>query len=160
MNQPLPKMRLVATLMAAALLAAAPGPASAQDSTAAFRVLIDGTPAGSATIVTNLPMDAVVLHQNADTARPSTQVASAQQGNVVLTTEDPALTSAIQAWTNTNNSGSKNTVQRKTVEIDRMAGASPSKRYRLMGAWPTKVDVLGSMTVITIVYQRLEPVVP
>ena len=65
---------------------------------------------------------------------------------------------AAVAWMAANNSGSKDTVQPKTVEIDRMSGTAPATRYRLKGAWPTKLDSVGNESVITIVYQTLEPV--
>ncbi|HEY5085801.1 MAG TPA: hypothetical protein VII66_00450 [Gemmatimonadaceae bacterium] len=66
--------------------------------------------------------------------------------------------SAIQAWMNADNSGYKNTVQRRTVEIDRLMGTSPIARYRLSDAWPSRIDPAGTTSAITIVYQQLEAI--
>lgn len=121
-----------------------------------FQVLIDGTPVGTASSATNLPSDAVVLRQDSSTDLPRKQVESDQQGTVVLTSEDPALVSAIQAWMNVDNSGSKNTVQRKTVEIDRRVGTGATTRYKLSDAWPASIDSASEARGITIIYQRLE----
>ena len=145
--------------VAALMLAVLPSAARAQDATGVtFRVLIDGVPMGSATVAANLPTEAVVLHQQSDPNIPSKQIISAEQGKVMLTTTDSALVSAMQAWIAADNAGFKNTVQRKTVEIDRINPAGPVARFALHGAWPSAVDVTGGATVITIVYQRLEPV--
>ena len=141
---------LAAIAIASPILA---GTAMAQDAPP-FRVLIDGTAIGSATAAANLPTDAVVLHQSADTTLPRTQVAAGQQSSVILTTTDPILVGAMRTWMSANNSGSKNTVQPKTVEIDRIDGATTT-RYRLLNAWPSKLEP-GATTAITIVYQQLE----
>ena len=100
-----------------------------------------------------------MLHQNSDASIPSTQVVSAGQGNVLLLTSDPNLVTAMQAWMRADNSGNKNTVQRKTVRIDRRLSGAPNSGYRLTGAWPTKIepDAQGG-TLITIVFQSLAPV--
>lgn len=120
-----------------------------------FQVLINGTPAGTASAATNLPTDALVMQQDSTTNLPRTQVESSQQGNVVLTSSDPALISAIQSWMKADNSGYKDTVQRKTVEIDRLVGSGTTTRYRLSGAWPTRIDAGAGSSAITMVYQRL-----
>ncbi len=159
MRQRLLNMRFPAIAAIAAAFAIVPTTAPAQDTTATtFRVMIDGTPAGAASVAANLPTDAVVLHQNTDPNLPSKQVVSAQQGTVILTTADPALVAAMQAWIKVDNSGDKNTVQRKTVEIDRVRPMRPIARYGLLDAWPTKVEAVGGTTVITLVYERLAPI--
>lgn len=151
-------IRLTAAI-AVAVFGAAPLAANAQGMTqGAYRVLIDGTPAGSAATVANLPTQRVAMTQDSNPTLPSKQVASSEQASVTIMTADPNLVSAIQAWMAANNSGSKDTVQPKTVEIDRMSGTAPATRYRLKGAWPTKLDSVGNESVITIVYQTLEPV--
>lgn len=151
-------VRLAAIAMLATAFSIVTPVASAQDSTSAdYRVLIDGTPAGSANAVVNLPGSAVVMHQDSNPNLPSKQVAAADQGTIMLTSEDPALVSAFQAWMKADNTGYKDTVQRKTVEIDRMGGNANS-RMRLTGAWPSKVSSTSTGTMITIVYQVLAPV--
>jgi|GEM_PF-1615722 hypothetical protein len=151
-------MRLAAIAMLATAFTIAPVVASAQDTTSTdYRVLIDGTAAGTATAVVNLPRNAVVLHQDSTPNLPSRQIESADQGTVMLTTTDPALVSAIQAWMKADNSGYKDTVQRKTVEMDRIGGGANS-RIRLSGAWPTKVTSATTGNTITIVYQQLAPI--
>lgn len=150
--------RLAAIAMLAAAFTIAPLRAQAQDTTSSdYRVSIDGTPAGTATAVVNLPGNAVVLHQDSTPNLPSTQIASADQGTVMLTTADPALISAIQTWMKADNSGYKDTVQRKTVEFDRIGGG-PNSRTRLTGAWPTKITAASTGSTITMVYQQLAPV--
>ncbi len=151
-------VRLAAIAVLATAFIIAPLGASAQDTTSTdYRVSIDGTPAGTATAVVNLPGNAVVLHQDSIPNLPSKQIVSADQGSIMLTTTDPALVAAIQAWMKANNSGYKDTVQRKTVEIDRIGGG-PNSRTRLSGAWPTKVTAATTGNTITIVYQQLAPV--
>jgi len=151
-------IRLSAIAIIATAFTIAPLSASAQDTTSTdYRVLIDGTPAGSATAVVNLPGSAVVLHQDSNPNLPSKQVASADQGTVMMTTNDPALISAIQTWIKADNTGYKDTVQRKTVEFDRIGGGANS-RTRLSGAWPTRISAASSGSTITIVYQQLAPV--
>lgn len=158
MHLPPINTRIAAILVVATTLAHLPARASAQDATVTtFRVMIDGTPAGFATTAANLPTEGVVLRQSTNPNLPSTQVASAGQGNVILTTTDPALISTMQAWIKADNSGEKNTVQRKTVEIDRVTPMKPIARYGLLDAWPTKVDATDGTTVITLVFERLEP---
>jgi len=107
--------------------------------------------------VVNIPGNAVVLHQDSNPNLPSSQVVSADQGTVMLTTNDPALVSAIQAWMKADNAGYKDTVQRKTVEVDRIGGGANS-RTRLSGAWPTKITAATTGNTITIVYQQLAPI--
>ncbi|HXF23120.1 MAG TPA: hypothetical protein VN602_01285 [Gemmatimonadaceae bacterium] len=151
-------VRIAAIAVLAAAFMIAPLCASAQDTTSTdYRVSIDGTPAGTATAVVNLPGNAVVLHQDSTPNLPSKQVVSADQGTIMMTTTDPALVSAIRAWMKADNSGYKDTVQRKTVEIDRIGGGTNS-RTRLSGAWPTKVTAATTGNTITIVYQQLAPV--
>ena len=151
-------IRLAAIAMLATAFTIAPVRATAQDTTSSdYRVSIDGTPAGTATAVVNLPGNAVVLHQDSTPNLPSKQIASADQGTIMLTTSDPALVSAIQAWMKADNSGYKDTVQRKTVEFDRIGGGANS-RTRLSGAWPTKIAAATTGSTITIVYQQLAPV--
>jgi hypothetical protein len=151
-------MRLATVTILAMAFTIAPLRASAQDTTSSdYRVLIDGTPAGTATAVVNIPGNAVVLHQDSNPNLPSSQVVSADQGTVMLTTNDPALVSAIQAWMKADNAGYKDTVQRKTVEIDRIGGGANS-RTRLTGAWPTKMTAATTGNTITIVYQQLAPI--
>jgi len=146
-----------AVAIAAITFVSVPSSAHSQESTqTTFQVLINGTPAGTASTATNLPSDAVAMQQDSSTNLPRKQVESSQQGTVVLTSEDPALISTIQAWMNVDNSGSKNTVQRKTVEIDRLVGTGATTRYRLSDAWPTSIDSANAASGITIVYQRLE----
>jgi hypothetical protein len=144
----------------AALLAIAPLSVSAQMMRGNYRILVDGMAAGMASTVANLPTSRVVVTQDSNPAIASRQVESNSQAQVTLMTTDSALVSAMQGWMAADNSGTKNTVQRKTVEIDRASGSGPSNRYVLKGAWPTKIDSVGSETVITIVYQRLVPVTP
>jgi hypothetical protein len=154
-------IRLITAAIVGAFVTAAPVRAPAQGMTQSiYRVIIDGTPAGSAATVANLPTDRVAMTQDSNPNLPSKQIASNEQSSVTIMTADPNLVSAIQAWIAADNSGSKNTVQRKTVEIDRAPGTSPAARYLLKGAWPTKLDSVGSESVITIVYQTLEPVTP
>ncbi|MDQ2890115.1 MAG: phage tail protein [Gemmatimonadota bacterium] len=145
-------------VLAFASIAIAPAPIIAQTADLTFPVRVDGTPAGAATIAANLPTDAVVLRQKIYPALPSKQVESEQQANIVLTTTDAALISTMTAWLNANNSGAKNTVQRKSVEIDRVEPSKPTLRFELKGAWPTKIETSGAATLITVVYQSLEPV--
>ena len=154
-------IRFVAAAFAALVLTSFPARAFAQGMTQNnYQVKIDGTAAGSAATVTNLPTDRVAMTQDSNPNLPSKQIASSEQSSVTLMTADPALVSTIQAWIAADNSGSKNTVQRKTVEIDRTSGSAPATRYLLKSAWPTKLDSVGSESVITIVYQTLEPVTP
>jgi hypothetical protein len=152
-------LRRVAAVLAttaAMTLALAPAAAMSQGSGgSSFRVLIDGAVAGSATAAANLPTQAVVMTQDSNPNLPAAQVAASGQGSVILTTADPALIAAIQAWMKADNSGFKDTVQRKTVEIDRVMGSGPTTRYRLSDAWPSKLDTATGNTAITIVYQRL-----
>ncbi len=156
-----PNIRLMAAVLATAALTALPAGASAQGTTqSSFQVKIDGTTAGSAATVTNLPTNRVTVTQDSNPTLPSRQIESSQQGSVTLMTSDPALVSAIQSWIATDNSGSKNTVQRKNVEIDHTAASGPVIRYLLKSAWPSKLDSIGSTSVITIVYQTLEPMTP
>ena len=142
--------------IAAIVFVSVPSPARSQGTQqTTFQVLINGTPVGTASAATNLPADAVVIQQNSTSSIPRNQVESSQQANVVLTSADPALVSAVQSWMKTDNSGSKNTVQRKTVEIDRLVGSGATTRYRLSGAWPTRIDGSPGDNTITMVYQRL-----
>ena len=158
--QRLLNMRL-AVALAAGVFAAAPAMASAQTLIPAnLTVTVDGKAVGFATAAANLPSGGAVLHQNSDPSIPSAQVVSAGQGNVVLLTSDPNLIAAMQAWVQADNSGSKDTVQRKTVQIDRTLVGGPNSRYMLTGAWPTKIEpsTASSGTLITIVFQTLAPV--
>ncbi|MEO7043384.1 MAG: hypothetical protein ABI035_14065 [Gemmatimonadaceae bacterium] len=133
-----------------------PSPASSQGiEQATFQVLVNGTPVGNASAATNLPADAVEIRQDSTSSLPHNQVESSQQGSVVLTSADPALVATIQSWMKTDNSGYKNTVQRKTVEIDRLVGSGATTRFRLSGAWPTRIGGTPSDNTITMVYQRL-----
>jgi hypothetical protein len=158
MNSRTLNMRLVAITMLATAFTIVPLYAPAQDTTSSdYRVSIDGTLAGTATAVVNLPGNAVVLHQDSTPNLPSKQIASADQGTVMMTTTDPGLVSAIQTWMKADNSGYKDTVQRKTIEIDRIGGGANS-RIRLSGAWPTKMATATTGNTITIVYQQLAPV--
>jgi len=146
-----------AIAIAAIAFASVPSPTYAQGTQqSTFQVLIDGTLAGTASAATNLPTNAVAIQQDSTTSLPRTQVESSQQGNVVLTSSDTGLISAIQAWMKVDNSGSRNTVQPKTVEIDRLLGSGATTRYRLSGAWPTRIDGSPGANTITMVYQRLE----
>jgi hypothetical protein len=146
-------------LTAAVAFATVPIGASAQDTTSAtYRVLIDGVAIGTATAAANLTSDRVVLHQNADPTLPSRQVASGSQSSVILTTADPVLIAAIQSWMKADNSGLKDTVQRKTVEIDRIVDSNTAARYRLTDAWPSRIDGASGASAITIVYQQLAPI--
>jgi hypothetical protein len=129
-------------LTAAVAFATVPIGASEQDTTAAA----------------NLTSDRVVLHQNADPTLPSRQVASGSQSSVILTTADPVLIAAIQSWMKADNSGLKDTVQRKTVEIDRIVDSNTAARYRLTDAWPSRIDGASGASAITIVYQQLAPI--
>lgn len=142
----------------AAILVIAPLSASAQMMRGSYRVLVDGMPAGMASTVANLPTSHVVASQDSNPNIASKQVESNTQEQITLMTSDSALVSAMQGWMAADNSGTKNTVQRKTVEIDRASGNGPGSRYVLKGAWPTKIDSVGAETIITIVYQRLVPV--
>lgn len=148
---------LAAVALAAIAFVSVPSQAHSQGTQpTTFQVLINGTPVGTASAATNLPSDAAAIQQDSTTGVPRHQLESSQQGNVVLTSADPALISAIQSWVKVDNSGSKNTVQRKTVEIDRLVGGGPSTRYRLSGAWPTRIDGTSGDITITMVYERLE----
>ncbi|MEO8945680.1 MAG: hypothetical protein ABI338_04210 [Gemmatimonadaceae bacterium] len=142
----------------AAILVIAPISASAQMMPGNYRVLVDGMPAGMASTVANLPTSRVVVTQDSNPNIASRQVESNTQEQVTLMTSDSTLVSAMQGWMAADNSGTKNTVQRKTVEIDRASGTGPGSHYVLKGAWPTKIESVGAQTVITIVYQRLVPV--
>ncbi len=120
-----------------------------------YRVLIDGTLAGTASSASNLPTDTVVMRQDSNPAISRRQVASAEQGKLILTSADPALIAAINAWIKADNSGAKNTVQRKAVEIDRSSGTGGMRRYQLSDAWPASIQAANGSSMITIVYQRL-----
>ena len=134
-----------------------PSPAHSQSTQqTTFQVLVNGTPIGTASAAANLSAAAVVIQQDSTTGLPRNQVESSQQGNVVLTSADPALVAAIQSWMKTDNSAPQNAVQRKTVEIDRLVGTGATTRYRLSGAWPTTLDGTSGHYTITMVYQRLE----
>jgi hypothetical protein len=148
---------LSAIALGAIVFASVPSISPAQGTqTESFRVLIDGAAAGTATSVTNLPADPVVVRQDSNPSLPPKQVISGGQGSVVLTTADPALVAAIQAWMKADNTGFKDTVQHKTVEIDRLLGNGSATRYRLSDAWPSKVEGPSGSTMITLVFQRLE----
>lgn len=152
--------RVAAVALAAASLTFSASLARAQDLIPAnLTVSIDGKATGFATAAANLPSGGTLLHQNSDSTLPSAQVVSAGQGNVLLLTSDANLVSAMQAWMQADNSGDKDTVQRKTVRIDRTLSGSPNSSYRLTGAWPTKIESgANGGTLITIVFQSLAPV--
>jgi hypothetical protein len=76
----------------------------------------------------------------------------------VILTADPVLIAAIQSWMKADNSGLKDTVQRKTVEIDRIVDSNTAARYRLTDAWPSRIDGASGASAITIVYQQLAPI--
>jgi hypothetical protein len=152
-------MRFAAVAVVSAAIAAMPAISAAQDTApATLRVLIDGTVAGTATAAENLPTAGTVLHQDNNPTLPSKQVVASGQGTVVLVTADTGLISTMQAWMKADNSGYKDTVQRKTVEIDRMTAAGNGTRYQLSGSWPTKIEAGDGGTMITIVYQSLAPI--
>ncbi len=157
MRSALGTSKSMAVALAAVVFAIVPPFVSAQGTQAeSFRVLINAAVVGTATSAANLPTDAVVIQQDSNPNLPRRQVISGQQGSVILTSEDPALISAFQAWIKADNSGYKDTVQRKTVEIDRLVGTGGTSRYRLSDAWPSRIDAAGGTSTITIVYQRLD----
>jgi len=159
MSRRSPNIRLLTAAAAAAAMALVPLGAHAQGmSNGAYHLLINGAAAGSAATVTNLPTRRVAVTQDSNPDVASKQIISSQQESVTIMTADPNLVSAIQAWMAADNSGTKNTVERKTVEIDRAPGTGVTTRYLLKGAWPTKLDSVGNESVITIVYETLEPV--
>jgi hypothetical protein len=165
MRSPTRKRSPITLAIAAAAFVIVPIIATAQ--TASYRVLINGAAAGTATAVTNLPTDTAAAvtnpptdtaatQQDSDATTPSKPVLASGQGSVVVTTADPALIAAIQAWMKADNSGFKDTVQRKTVEIDRLMGMGSTTRFELSDAWPSRIDASsGSSSMITIVYERL-----
>lgn len=151
---------LVATALAALLClsttaAHAQNPAPAPTPTPAYRVLVDSVAVGSASAVANLPVEHATQPLHPDSALPGRQTAAARQASVVLTTTDPALLAVLRAWMGANNSGSKDTVQPKVVEIDQIGGTGGPFRYVLHDAWPSRIDP-GAPSVVTIVYQRAE----
>jgi hypothetical protein len=140
----------------AVMSASVPGTAGAQETS--YNVLINGVMAGTASAVANLPADTVVVPQHADPNMPGKQVMTGSQGHVTITTSDPALIATIQAWVKADNTGFKDTVQRKSIEIDRNVGSKPPARFMLAGAWPTKLDTSGGSTIVEVVFQELTAV--
>jgi hypothetical protein len=128
---------------------------------AAFRISIDGTPAGTATAVTNLPADAVATPPDSSATTTTTTMtappAAGGAGSVTIATSDPALVAAFQSWMKPDSSAAGGAAAaQKTVEIDHMMSNGPMKKYKLSGAAPTKVDGIGGSSVITLAYQKIE----
>ncbi len=146
----LPSLKSYLGASAAAMLIFA-SIARAQDASE-YRVIVDSVAVGTATGVANLPVEHTHLSQSTDPTVPARQTVAGHQESVVVTTRDPALTTLMRAWMGANNSGTKNTVQPKTVEIDHVVPSGGPFRYILHDAWPSSVDA----GVITIVYQRME----
>lgn len=154
--------RAALAILAAVFLAAVPGSGVAQDTPAAsYRILINGSVAGTATAVSNLPttgsmptMPPVPTTDTNPTLPPPAPMSSGP-GTLVITTADPTLITAIQQWMKADNSGLTGSVEPRTVEIDRLDGAAPGARFRLTGARPSKIDAVAGASSITVSYQRL-----
>lgn len=153
MRLPITHRTLLAIALSAATFAIVPIVASAQG--ANYSVLINGDAAGTATGVANLPADTVIMRQRVDPNMPGEQTMSGRQGNVVVTTADPALIAVVQAWMKADNSGFKDTVQRKSVEIDRVVEGAPTVRFQLTNAWPSWIDSATDSSTVTLVYEKL-----
>lgn len=121
-----------------------------------YQVLLDSVAVGSATSVANLPVQGVPATTSTATTVPPRQAHAGTQTSVVLTTSDLALVTVMRGWMASNNSGTKNTVQPKTVEIDQIVPTGGPIRYVLHDAWPSHFDSAGGSTTITIVYGRAE----
>jgi hypothetical protein len=119
--------------------------------------MIDSVNVGTATSVANLPVPHVTTPTNPDSNPPGHQANAGTQTSVVMTTSDLALVTVLRGWMGSNNSGKKDTVKPKLVEIDQVAGDNGGPfRYVLHDAWPSHIDMSGGSTVVTIVYQRAE----
>lgn len=121
-----------------------------------YQVLVDSVAVGSATSVTNLPVQGVPSTESTPTTAPPHRAAAGTQTSVVLTTSNMGLTTIMRGWMGMNNSGTKNTVQPKTVEIDQIVPTGGPIRYVLHDAWPSHIDSAAGSTAITIVYGRAE----
>lgn len=152
------RLRPFASMSAAlvAMLALSAGAVRAQ--APAYQVLIDGVRVGSATAAANLPVQGVPTMQRTDTTAPPHQAAAGTQTSVVISTNDAALLTVLHGWVAANNSGTKNTVQPKLVEIDQVLPTGGPLRYVLHDAWPSRFDAPGpdGTVMVTFVYQRAE----
>lgn len=122
-----------------------------------YHVRIDGNDAGVATHAENLP-ETAALEPRTPTHVPARRVAAPVQASVILTTADSTLVHAIRAWMGVNNSGDKDTVQPKTVEITDVLPTGNPVRYVLHGAFPSRIDTGSGGTAVTIVYGHAEVV--
>lgn len=140
---------LVSLLLASAAWAQVP---------AAYQVFVDSVHVGNAATVTNLPVQGVPATPSTPEVVASHQAAAGTQTSVVLTTRDPMLLALLRGWMGANNSGTKNTVQPKTVEIDQVIPTGGPLRYVLHDAWPSHIDAPGAdgTSAVTIVYGRAE----
>jgi len=125
-----------------------------------YQVLVDSVAVGSATSVTNLPVQGVPATTATETTVPPHQAHAATQTSIVLTTSDLGLVTVLRGWMAANNSGTKNTVQPKTVEVDQIVPTGGPVRYVLHDAWPSHIDSANGSTVVTIVYGRAEVLHP
>ena len=139
-----------------AMLALSAGAARAQ--APAYQVLVDSVRVGTATAVANLPVQGVPTMHRTDTSVPPRQAAAGTQTSVVVSTADAGLLTILHGWVAANNSGTKNTVQPKLVEIDQIVPTGGPIRYVLHDAWPSRFDAPGpdGTVMVTIVYQRAE----
>lgn len=134
------------------------GAAHAQAAVPAYQVRIDSVNVGTAAAVANLPVEGVPSTQSTATTVPPHQAAAATQTSVVVATRDAGLLAVLRGWVASNNSGSKNTVQPKTVEIDQVLPTGGPLRYVLHDAWPSNFAAPGpdGTVMVTIIYQRAE----
>lgn len=121
-----------------------------------YQVLVDSVSVGSATAVANLPVPGVPSTTPTETTVPPKQAHAATQTSIALTSSDLGLVTVMRGWMAANNSGTKNTVQPKTVEVDQIVPTGGPIRYVLHDAWPSHIDSASGSTTITIVYGRAE----
>lgn len=123
-----------------------------------YQVFIDSVHVGNATAVANLPVQGVPAVPSTPGVAAPHQAAAGTQTSVVVATKDPTLLALLHGWVGINNSGTKNTVQPKEVEIDQIIPTGGPIRYVLHGAWPSRFDAPGpdGTIMVTIVYQRAE----
>lgn len=123
-----------------------------------YEVFIDSVHVGNATAVANLPVQGVPATASTPGMVAPHQAAAGTQTSVVVATKDPMLLALLHGWVGANNSGTKNTVQPKTVEIDQIIPTGGPLRYVLHDAWPSRFDAPGpdGTVMVTIVYGRAE----
>jgi len=123
-----------------------------------YQVFIDSVHVGNATAVANLPVQGVPATPSTPETHAPHQAAAGTQASVVVATKDPTLLALLHGWVGVNNSGTKNTVQPKTVEIDQIIPTGGPLRYVLHDAWPSRFDAPGpdGTVMVTLVYGRAE----